>query len=91
MTSIPREHLLCRVLAIFDGETEELIDVIELVGFDLRSFVEQFDVLVESDPHMLDRYAVGPMDVDFVLKHLPHHVDFDFRTCGYFIDAAKRE
>lgn len=91
MSTTQDDHLLCRVLAIFDGQTEELLDVIELVGFELASFIEQFDVLVEKDPLMLDRYAVGPMDVDFLRARLPTHVEFDFSAHGYFIDAAKRE
>lgn len=91
MTTIPDNSHICRVLAIFDGQTEELHHVIELVGFELETFATQFDVLVESDPLMLDRYAVGPMDVDFLRRHLPEPVEFDFTKFGYFIDAAKRE
>ena len=84
-------HDICRVLAVFDGETEQLQDVIELVGFELESFVTQFDVPVESDPEMLDRYAVGPADLDFLRRHLTEEIEFDFTKFGYFIDAAKRE
>ena len=82
---------ICRVLAIFEGDTENLVDVIELVNFDLHTFTSQFDVPIETDPQMLDRYAVGPIDVDFLRQHLPDDLDFNFTTHAYFLDAAKRE
>jgi hypothetical protein len=90
MATAPNDPLICRVLAIFDGETEELLDVIELASFDLKSFTSQFDVPTETDPNMLDRYAVGPIDVDFLRQHLSAELDFNFTTQAYFIDAAKR-
>lgn len=91
MTTTVNDSSICRVLAIFDGETEELLDVIELVNFDLQAFTNQFDVPIETDPNMLDRYAVGPIDVDFIRKHLPAELDFEFSAHAYFLDAAKRE
>ena len=91
MTTTVNDSSICRVLAIFDGETEELLDVIELVNFDLQAFTTQFDVPIETDPHMLDRYAVGPIDVDFLRQYLPAELDFEFSTHAYFLDAAKRE
>lgn len=91
MTTTHYSALICRVLAIFDGETEELVEVFELVNFDLHSFTTQFDVPVETDPQMLDRYAVGPIDVDFMRTHVPAGIEFDFTRYAYFIDAAKRE
>ncbi|MEY4701749.1 MAG: hypothetical protein RL326_1936 [Pseudomonadota bacterium] len=91
MITTANDPSICRVLAIFDGETEDLVDVIELVNFDLQTFTSQFDVPIETDPQMLDRYAVGPIDVDFLLQHLPADLDFNFTTHAYFLDAAKRE
>ncbi len=91
MNSRQSDPAICRVLAIFDGETEALVDVIELKAFDLESFSSQFDVPVETDPQMLDRYAVGPSDLSFLEKHIAEDVEFDFSKYGYFIDAARRE
>jgi hypothetical protein len=91
MTNTRYSAPICRVLAIFDGETEELAEVIELLNFDLNSFTTQFDVPVETDPQMLDRYAVGPIDVEFMRAHVPVGIAFEFSRYAYFIDAAKRE
>lgn len=82
---------LCRVLVILDGESEDVLDVVELQGFDINAFAEQFDVPIESDPHMLDRYAVGPDDAGFVNDHLDTVMTFDFARNAYFIEAATRE
>jgi hypothetical protein len=81
----------CHVLTVIDGETEELIDVYEIPGFQLSSFLQQFDVPVETDPEMLDRYAVGPDDADFVTQALGFELSFDFSRFGYLIEAAEKD
>lgn len=81
---------LMRALVVLDGETEDVLDILELQGFDLKAFLVQFDVPVETDPEMHDRYAVGPDDTDFVNDHLEVSMVFDFRRNAYFIDALDR-
>ncbi len=80
---------ICRVLVILDGESEDVLDVISLVEFSLAEFQEQFDVPVGTDPEMLDRYAVGPSDEDFVNDHLDSRIAFDFSRNAYFIEAVR--
>jgi len=82
---------ICHVLATLDGETEELIEVLEISHFDLTAFSKQFDVPVESDPEMLDRYAVGPIDIDFLRSRISPDLQFDFSRYAYFIEAARRD
>jgi len=82
---------VCHVLTVVDGSSEEVIDVHELEPFDLTAFGHQFDVPVESDPQMLDRYAVGPDDVAFLHKVMEIELQFDFSTYAYFIEAAERD
>lgn len=86
---VDTSHLM-RALVVLDGETEDVLDILELQGFDLKAFLVQFDVPVETDPEMLDRYAVGPDDADFVNDHLEVSMVFDFRRNAYFIDALDR-
>jgi hypothetical protein len=81
----------CHVLTIIDGETEELSDAYEISGFQLTAFLQQFDVPIETDPEMLDRYAVGPDDADFVIKALGFEMPFDFTRYAYFIEAAEND
>jgi hypothetical protein len=82
---------LCHVLTVVDGVSEEIVDVHALEPFDLASFCLQFDVPVEHDPQMLDRYAVGPDDVAFLHQVLEVEIPFDFTTYAYFIEAARRD
>jgi hypothetical protein len=79
------------VLSILDGTTEEVIDVHEIHPFDLAAFLHQFDVPVESDPEMLDRYAVGPDDATFLSTALGIDLSFDFTRFAYFIEAARKD
>lgn len=81
---------LCRALTVVDGATEEVIDLHELEGFDLQAFAQQFDVPIQYDPQMLDRYAVGPDDVSFLNRVLGIELPFDFSRYAYFIEALKR-
>jgi hypothetical protein len=90
MTNEVDTSQLMRALVVLDGETEDVLDIVELQGFDLKAFLVQFDVPVETDPEMLDRYAVGPDDADFVNDHLEVSMVFDFRRNAYFIDALDR-
>jgi hypothetical protein len=80
----------CHLLTVIDGETEELLDLIEIRAFDLIRFREQFDVPVESDPDLLDKYAVGPGDVEFLREVLGLELQFDFSRYGYFVEAATK-
>lgn len=87
-TTIPEN--LCRALTIVDGTTEEVIDLHEIENFDVQAFAQQFDVPVQYDPHMLDRYAVGPDDVPFLNQILGVELPFDFSRYAYFIEALGR-
>lgn len=82
---------ICHVLSIIDGTSEEVVDVHEIHPFDLAAFRHQFDVPVESDPEMLDRYAVGPDDTTFLCGALGIDLPFDFSRFAYFIEAARRD
>jgi hypothetical protein len=82
---------ICHVLSVVDGSTEEVVDAHLLEPFDLQAFCHQFDVPVEHDPQMLDRYAVGPDDVAFLQKVLAVEIIFEFATHAYFIEAVRRE
>lgn len=73
---------------MLDGQTEEILDVIKIESFDLGLFSKQFDVPVETDPEMLDSYAVGPIDVDFLRGVLGEEVSFDFSMFAYFIEPV---
>lgn len=81
---------ICHVLSIVDGSTEEVIDIIEIPHFSVESFSRQFDVPVEIDPQMHDRYAVGPDDVEFLRREVGMQMVFDFARFGYFIEAVYR-
>jgi hypothetical protein len=83
-------HNICHVLVVIDGVTEEPIEVIELTRFELLAFCKQFDVPVEHDPNMLDRYVVGPDDEAFLRNYLDAPFTFDFSSTGYWIEAATR-
>ncbi len=85
------ESSVCHILHIIDGVTEETVDVIELTGFDLSAFRLQFDVSDQFDRNMLDRYAVGPDDVTFLIKYLSVSITFDFTNRGYWIEAVRRD
>ena len=84
-------HAVAHVLSIIDGETEELIDVIQIPYFDLERFKVQFDVSNQTDPQMLDRYAVGPGDIAFINRALGLEIEFDFTNTAYFIEAVKND
>lgn len=90
MTADSSVTSVCHVLTVVDGSSEEIIDVHELEPFDLQAFCHQFDVPVERDPQMLDRYAVGPDDVAFLHKVMEIELPFEFSTHAYFIEAAER-
>ena len=80
---------ICHVLAIIDGSTEEILDVVTLADFNLAAFQAQFDVPIELDPEMHDRYVVGPDDVSFLKQYLTVPVSFNFTTTGSWIEAAR--
>jgi hypothetical protein len=71
-----------------DGATEAVLEVIEIRGFDLSAFSLQFDVPIESDPHMLDRYGVGPDDIEFLRLRVQLPLTLDFTHRAYFIEAV---
>lgn len=91
MSASSSDSSLCHVLAVVDGTTEEVVDIHLLEPFDLPAFCRQFDVPIEHDPQMLDRYAVGPDDVAFIHKVLEVEIPFDFAENAYFIEAVRRE
>jgi hypothetical protein len=81
---------IAHVLVVLDGLSEDVLDAIELVNFDLTLFCQQFDVPTQYDPDMLDRYVVGPDDIAFLKPYLPKPVDFNFESHGYWIEAVTR-
>jgi hypothetical protein len=85
------DYQVCHVLTMIDGATEEMVEFWEIPSFVLSEFREQFDVPVQSDPEMLDRYAVGPMDVSFLHEALEAPINFDFTRYAYFIEAVRRD
>lgn len=91
MSSTSKNLSICHVLSVIDGATEEVVDVHEIHPFDLTTFRHQFDVPVESDPEMLDRYAVGPDDTAFLSGALGLDLPFDFGRFAYFIEAARKD
>lgn len=82
---------LCHVLTMVDGTTDELVGVMELQLFEIADFTSQFDVPVETDPQMLDRYAVGPDDAQFLNRVVGYDLPFDFTRYAYFIEAAEKD
>jgi hypothetical protein len=80
---------ICHVVTVIDGSTEDTVEVFRIPGFQLSAFCAQFGVPSESDPDMLDRYAVGPDDVAFLLHALQQDVRFDFTRNAYFIEAVE--
>ena len=84
------KEMIVHLLTVLDGETEELLDLVELYNFKLDEFVEQFAVDPEDDPQMHGRYAVGPDDVAFLRHVTGMDLKFDFQNFAYFIEAAKK-
>jgi hypothetical protein len=84
-------NAICHGISIVDGTTEETVDFILIPHFSLESFTKQFDVPVQWDPKMLDRYAVGPDDVEFLRREIGTQMVFDFTRYGYFIEAVARD
>ena len=82
--SVPIIH----VLTVFDAFTEEMVDVLRFRRFDLKAFLLQFAVDTTSDPHMTDRYAIGPDDTPLVNEALGYEHFFNFKEFAYFIEAA---
>lgn len=91
MTTPAEPANVCHVLVVLDGATEDILEVFKLDSFSLPAFTEQFDVPIESDPQMHDRYAVGPDDEDFLRDHLPEGMVFDFRVNAYFVEAVEND
>lgn len=81
--------MLVHVLTVIDGTSEELLDLVELKNFDLSAFALQFDV-PDSDPEMLDKYAIGPDDKGFLEERLGFPLQLDFTRFAYFIEAARK-
>jgi len=86
MVQNPITPTVCHALTVIDGSREEVVDVHEIEPFDLPAFCKQFDVPVEHDPHMMDRYAVGPDDIEFLNNALGVDLEYDFTRFAYFIE-----
>lgn len=84
----PTDRGVCHVLVVMDGRSEDIIDAIPIPRFQLAPFCYQFDVPVETDSEMLDRYVVGPDDEEFLRQYLDEAIVFDFTANGYWIEAA---
>lgn len=82
---------LVHLLTVVDGQTEELVEFLELKGFELDVFARQFAVDLQADPEMRDRYAVGPDDVAFICNIVGRELHFEFNRYAYFIEAARKE
>lgn len=82
---------VCHVLTMIDGQSEELVGVLELQAFEISQFRIQFDVSSETDPDMLDRYSVGPDDAEFLSQSVGYPLPFDFSKYAYFIEAAEKK
>ena len=80
-----------RMLTIYDGSSEEMISMFRFPRFELKAFIQQFDVDPKADPEMFNRYAIGPDDTSFVLKHLDEELEFDFQQKAYFIEAVEND
>jgi hypothetical protein len=76
---------------MIDGATEEVLEFWEIPEFNLAEFREQFDVPIQSDPQMLDRYAVGPVDVPYLQEVMEIPINFDFTRYAYFIEAVRKD
>lgn len=85
------DYQVCHLLTMIDGSTEELLEYWEIPEFNLPEFREQFDVPVQSDPEMLDRYAVGPVDVPFLHDVMETPINFDFTRYAYFIEPVRKD
>lgn len=85
-----KPEILVHVLTVIDGQSEELVNLLELRGFVAQEYHEQFDVDPLRDPNMLDRYSIGPDDVPFLRKQTGTDLIFDFQRYAYFIEAAKK-
>ncbi len=90
MNSDTENQEIIHVLTVIDGKSEELLDLVVIRQFELKKFRKQFAVAPE-DPHMLDKYVVGPDDVSFVNEAIGAELEFNFSEYGYFIEAARRE
>jgi len=86
-----KSELLVHVITVIDGQTESLVNLLELKGFVASDYHQQFDVDPIADPDMLDRYSIGPDDVAFLVRHAGVQVNFDFERFAYFIEAAQRD
>lgn len=85
-----KSEIIVHVLTVIDGESEELVDLMELRGFVAAEYHKQFDVDPAHDPDMLDRYSVGPDDVEFLQLQTGAKLELDFKRFAYFIEAAKK-
>jgi len=82
-------HTIVHVLAVYDGETEELVTLHRLERFDEAAFRDQFAAGAAIDPDLTETYSVGPDDVPVVQRMLATEVQFHFERYGYLIEAAR--
>lgn len=85
------DYEVVHVLTTVDGGSDNLVDLIEIDGFSLPEFREQFGANQEKDPFMYDRYSVGPDDVPFLEKKLGVQLQLNFQRFAYFIEAARKD
>ena len=86
-----KKYEVIHVLSVVDGNTDELVDLVELDEFKLEPFANQFDVDTKADPEMFNRYSVGPDDVPFLERELKMQLQLNFQRFAYFIEAAKKD
>ena len=79
---------ILHVLSIVDGVSEETVDFIGIRGFLPKDYYEQFDVDITADPHMLDRYSVGPDEAAFLATKIQSLPAFDFQRFAYFLEPV---
>ena len=75
-----------RFLVVYDGDTEEVSELIALDNVDLDTLKDLLDV-PPTDPEMHDRYVVGPDEFEQISSYFPEKVEPDFSQNAYFVEA----
>jgi hypothetical protein len=80
------ESAILRCINMYDGQSEEIIEVFPFRVFHIEKFREQF-AAPDEDPEFLDAYAVGPTDILF-LRDYVDIAHFDFQKYAYLIETV---
>ncbi len=82
------DHIV-HILAIYDGKSEDLIEIIELPHFSPEKMIAHYEIDTAADPDIHNRYSVGPDDISIVNQAAGREISFDFTANGYFIEAVR--